>query len=397
MIRNCFLCGADTENIFSSDWVLPGLGTTKIGFSICPDCGSVSQSPSVSFDEMMTFYSSIAVYTNPGRKERPSESKIRDVDEQIRFIKRGIGELPKSAMQIGSSDGYTLSQFRDAGVTRVLGVEPGTASVSLANRLYNIDCIHGSAESFETEESFELIILTHVLEHLYHPQNTLKKCRKIQDSEGEKFIYVEVPLMANHTSLCPGFFSFEHINYYTKENLIQSLRLAGYSPISVVEHFNSNLSPIIGVLASTKEQHHYVDFHADVEVNRQRLINYRQKEVNYWQGCLDKVLDKLQQCKRIFLWGAGIHTCQLVANTNLLQHCQIDGLTDTSSLKWGIKQGKWICQDPVNINWQEGDTVLISSYASEKEIFNALSWLRDKGVETLKLHSIDNKEHANAK
>lgn len=390
MNRHCFLCGyTEIECIFSTTWALPGLTPREIGFSVCPHCGSVSQSPTVSFDEMMTFYSSMAVYTNPGRAEKPSEAKIRDLDEQIQFIKRGIGYLPDSTLQIGSSDGYTLSRFRTAGVKRVLGVEPGTASVELAKRLYQIDCIHSSAENFQTEESFELILLTHVLEHLYHPQVTLTKCRQLQNAVEEGFIYVEVPLMAQPDSLCPGFFSFEHINYYTKENLLQSLIQAGYSPISVIEHFNSNLSPVIGVLASTKAQNHYLSLHTDPIINRKILTEYRNKEITYWQGCLDKVQKQLNKSKRIYLWGAGIHTCQIVANTNLLERCHIDGLTDTSTLKWGLQQGDWICQDPATIDWQPGDTVLISSYASEKEIFDSLTWLRKRGVTTLRLHNID--------
>ncbi|MBR9726731.1 class I SAM-dependent methyltransferase [Shewanella intestini] len=390
MIRNCFLCNtANIEPVFTTTWVLPGLEPRKIGFSVCPNCGSVCQSPTVNFDEMMMFYGSMAVYTNPGRQELPSEAKIRDLDEQIQFIKRGIGQLPESVLQIGSSDGYTLSRFRDAGVNRVIGIEPGTASVEIAKRVYNIDCIHSSAEEFQVNETYELILLTHVLEHLYQPQQTLAKCRALHNETDEGFIYVEVPLMANANSLCPGFFSFEHINYYTKENLLRSLTEAGYSPISVIEHFNSNLSPVIGVLASTKAQHHYDCFVPEIEKNTNILTHYRSKEVQYWQGCLDSISSELNLSQRIFLWGAGIHTCQLVANTNLLQQFDIEGLTDTSSLKWGLRQGDWICKAPDTIEWQDGDTVIISSYASEKEIYDALQWLRDKGVTTLRLHNVD--------
>jgi len=300
-----------------------------------------------------------------------------------------VGHLPASVLQIGSSDGYTLSRFRESGVMRVLGVEPSAASVELAERLYQVECVKGSAEDFETGQSFELILMTHVLEHLYHPQQTLAKCRELHSGFEEGFIYIEVPLMAQPGSLCPGFFSFEHINYYTKENLIQSLKRAGYSPVSVVEHFNSNLSPVIGMLASTKEQNHYNVSSSEPVINYQILKNYRQKEISYWQGCLDQILEKLQRSDRIFLWGAGIHTSQIVANTNLLERCEVHGLTDTSPLKWGLQQGEWICLDPASIDWQVGDAVLISSYASEKEIFDSLSWLRDKGVETLRLHNID--------
>ena len=390
MIRNCFLCGSQNiECIFSNTWVLPGLKPREIGFSVCTGCGSVCQSPTVTFEEMMEFYSSMAVYTNPGRQEKPSESKIRDLDEQIQFIKRGIGHIPKSALQIGSSDGYTLYRFRDAGVKRVLGIEPGIASVDIAKRLYHIECIQSSAEDFETDEDFELIIMTHVLEHLYQPQQILEKCRSIQNTVEEGFIYIEVPLMTHPKSLCPGFFSFEHINYYTKENLTKSLQRAGYSPVSFIEHFNSNLSPVIGALASTKKQDHYPDPHINVDESRKILQEYRLKEINYWQGCLDKILGELKSCRRVFLWGAGIHTSQIVANTNIIDCCKIDGLTDTSSLKWGLRQGDWICQNPADIDWQPGDAVLISSYASEKEIYDALFWLRERGVKTMRLHNVD--------
>ncbi|WP_417667290.1 class I SAM-dependent methyltransferase [Pseudidiomarina sp.] len=390
MIRSCYLCGSKSlECVFSTTWALPGLPPKEIGFSVCTDCGSVCQSPTVTFDEMMQFYSSIAVYTNPGRQEKPSEAKIRDLDEQIQFIKRGIGNMPLSALQIGSSDGYTLSRFRDAGVEKVLGVEPGTASIEMADRLYKVPCIHGSAETFETNDTFELILLTHVLEHLYEPQKVLAKCRKIQNGIPDGYIYIEVPLMTKPSSLCPGFFSFEHINYYTKENLLKSLKMADYYPISAVEHFNSNLSPVIGILASTKKQNHYDDYQSSVDTNKKILNSYRGKELDYWQSCLDKIAEKLKISSRIFIWGAGIHTSQLVANTNLIKHYKIDGLTDTSPLKWGLKQGIWTCQDPNEIDWMQGDTVLISSYASEKEIYDALQWLRDRNVETLRLHNVN--------
>lgn len=389
MNRACFLCGCETENVFASTWVLPGLAAAEIGFSICPECGSVCQSPSVPFQDMMKYYSTIAVYTNPGRQEKPSEAKVRDLDEQIQFIKRGIGCIPDSVLQIGSSDGYTLSRFKEAGVSRILGVEPGAASVALAKKLYGVDSVNSCAEEFETELSFDLILMTHVLEHLYDPQSVLKKCRKIQENSQEGFIYIEVPLMANPNSLCPGFFSFEHINYYTRDNLLRSVIDVGYFPVSVVEHYNSNLSPIVGVLASTKTQFHFNEFVSSYQKNRTILSDYRNKEVSYWQACLDGISPALVGDGRIFLWGAGIHTSQLVANTSLLNKYKIHGLTDTSSLKWGIVQGDWVCQDPAQIDWRAGDRVIISSYASEKEIYDALSWLREKGVITLRLHNID--------
>jgi len=389
MIRNCFLCNSETEVLFSSAWPLPGVGLAEIGFSICQKCGSVCQSPTIPFDKMLNYYNCLAVYTNPGRQFKPSMAKIRDVEEQIQFIRRGIGELPKSALQIGSSDGYTLHGFKTAGVERVLGIEPGVASVEIARNLYGVECVNSSAEEFEVDEEFELIILTHVLEHLYDPQAVLEKCRSIQGEKNNGYIYIEVPLLAGHDSLPPGFFSFEHINYYTRENLTESICMAGYSPVSFIEHYESNLSPIIGVLATTEKRRHVCVKRESYEAIKKDVLKYHEDETYYWNKCLGDIEEDLISANRIFLWGAGIHTCQLVANTRILENFKISGLTDTSELKWGIQQGQWLCQSPDSIDWSPNDVVVISSYASEKEIYDALQWLRDIGVKTLRLHNID--------
>ncbi|WP_341582252.1 class I SAM-dependent methyltransferase [Marinobacter metalliresistant] len=387
MIRQCFLCTSDVEPVFAVTWALPGLDAAEIGFSVCPNCGSVCQSPSIPPEDMMKYYSSQAVYTNPGRKGGPSATKVLDVNEQVRFVVRGIGKLPDSVLQIGSSDGYTLSRFREAGVKKVHGVEPGNASIEMAQNLYGIECTHCSAEEFETDDRFELILMTHVLEHLYDPQRVLEKCRRIQETWAEGFIYVEVPLLAPNSQLCPGFFSFEHINYYTRENLLESLIESGYSPVSVVEHYNSNIAPLIGVLASTQEQNHLQISRTSPAWSRNRLEEYRKRELGYWQGCLNELASTLDGAKRIFLWGAGIHTSQLIANTNLLDRYDISGLVDSSPLKWGGQQGQWLCRNPAHIEWKSGDAIVISSYASEDEIYRSLSDLRDVGCKTLRFHS----------
>ncbi|MBN2526716.1 MAG: methyltransferase domain-containing protein [Deltaproteobacteria bacterium] len=390
MIRNCFICHTDMERLFSSQWALPGLPSTEIGFSICPACGTVAQSPTVTFEEMMTYYDSIAVYTNPGRQEKPSDTKVRDLDEQVQFVKRAMGRLPQSTLQIGSSDGYTLSRFKEAGVDRVLGVEPGRASVEIAKRLYDVESIPLGIEDFHTDERFELIILTHVLEHLYSPVAALLKCRELQSNQRESFLFVEVPLLGLPGSLFPGFFAFEHINCFTRANLIRAITDAGYFPISVLEHYTSNMSPIIGVMASTKAQHHLVTAPNEYNTNKTIVTTYRDNEIRYWQDRLDTLTTELSDARHVYIWGAGIHTSQLVANTNLLEKYTITGLTDGSSLKWGLKQGDWMCERPDAISWQPGDRLIISSYASEKEIFDALDWLRQKGVTTLRLHHVDN-------
>lgn len=386
MIRNCFLCHGKVDNIFKSQWLLPGLPQTEIGYSVCMKCGSVCQSPALAPEKMDLYYRTTAVYTNPGREEAPSASKIRDVNEQVHFIERGMSRLPQSILQIGSSDGFTLSQFKNAGVPEVMGIELSEAAIAIARRRYGVHSINANAETYQFADSFELILLTHVLEHLYEPQKLLQRCNKSQSSLNEGFIYIEVPLLTDSNTLCPGFFTFEHTNYYNEFSLLKSLVLAGYTPISIIKHLNSNLSPVIGVLATTKKQGSFPISTEPAEKNKTILADYWNGEVEYWQSCVNSAMKLLQGPGNVYLWGAGIHTCQLLANTTLLNAVPIAGLTDSSQIKWHMTQGNWECQPPTQIDWQQGDKVIISSFASQEEIYKSLQWLRDKGVITLRLH-----------
>ena len=120
----CVLCNFILEEIQTYDWLVPNIGLRKIGFAICKECGLVQQSPSLNQKELRLYYKHLAVYTNPGREGKPDPRNVIMVDEQIKFITRGIGYLPKKVFQVGSSDGYTLKTFREKGSNDVFGIEP---------------------------------------------------------------------------------------------------------------------------------------------------------------------------------------------------------------------------------------------------------------------------------
>ena len=86
------------------------------------------------------------------------------------------------------------------------------------------------------------------------------------------------------------------------------------------------------------------------------------------------------------IWGAGIHTSQLLANTDLKSYLQIKGLLDSSLTKWGRNLGSITCYFPDNVSLKKGDVILISSYASEQEIYDSLDKYRGKGINIIKLY-----------
>ena len=85
MNRQCFMCNVEAKSIVTQTWNLPGINSKKeIGFSICPECGLILQSPSLDYTDMNKYYTETATYINPGRSGKPTLSKQKDVERLIK-------------------------------------------------------------------------------------------------------------------------------------------------------------------------------------------------------------------------------------------------------------------------------------------------------------------------
>jgi FlaA1/EpsC-like NDP-sugar epimerase len=106
----------------------------------------------------------------------------------------------------------------------------------------------------------------------------------------------------------------------------------------------------------------------------------------WWKGIELKVKKKLKKGTPIYIWGAGIHTSQLFAFTDLNKYLSVKGLLDSSTTKWGKQFGDLKCYSPDTVDLKAGDIIIISSFASEEEIYQNLEKYRRKGVIVLRLY-----------
>lgn len=383
MKRKCFLCHNDVKTHIKQIWDLPGLDSREIGFSICPECGLVLQSPSVNPFEMEKYYTDTAVYQNPGRKGKPSSSKIGGVERLIQSVLVSIGKMPNSVFQVGCSDGYTLSEFRKAGAFSVAGIDPSLHSNKAAQKLYGIETTVGKFEEFDSNCQYKLIILTHVLEHLYNPKHAIVKCFSMQKS-GD-WVLIEAPLLERIDRFPPGYFSFEHLNYFSESTLLRLLSKTGYVPYFINKLYNVDDYPVITILAR-KEEVENIEVSSDFDRANSLLMDYLKHETLQWRKIEQRIKKRLRKGIETYIWGAGIHTSQLLANTDLKSYLQIKGLLDSSLTKWGKNLGNMICYSPDNVDIKKGDVILISSYASEQEIYDCLEECRKKGVIVQRLY-----------
>jgi hypothetical protein len=384
MKRRCIACGDEVKTLTTQTWDLPGLASRDIGFAICLNCGCVIQSPSIGPQAMQSYYRGTAVYQHGQEAKKPSDTKIKGIKRHIKALVAVAGSMPKSIFQVGCSDGYTLSAFQQAGAQEVGGIDPSLPNHHVASSVYGITTTADTFETYETKRSYELILLTHVLEHLYDPQSTLLKCNTMQGIGG--WLLIEVPLLEK-INLCPtGYFSFEHLNYFSEITLMRVLTAAGYAPCYVKKLYDVDLYPVITIIAK-KEQYNKPYDKTDYNRARSVIDEYFNLETKRWDRLAIRIKNKLAMGSECYIWGAGIHTSQLLANTDLKNYLIIKGLLDSSPAKWGKKIGEYTCFSPESVTLNSNDNIIISSFASEQQIYKSLMMqYSEAGVRIEKLY-----------
>ncbi len=370
MKRNSFLRNERLECLIEKKpWGLPGIGNQNIGFKIGQKSGIILQSPSPTPKAIANYYRHIATYDNPYKNATPSSNKVNGVARQIALCKETIDVIPKNIFQVGCSDGYTLHRFKKAGATHVMGVDPSEACKKVAHSLYKLNTIIGSFEEIKIKKHFDLMIFTHVLEHLYDPLKNLKKSASLQNENG--YLLVEVPLFENERLFPPGYFTFEHLNYFSEGTLLELLSKAGYSPQFIGKYFYNENYPVVTVIAKKDSA---ISYHQaeDYCKNKKEFKNYIKKERKIWEKIRVKILSEIKKTDKVFIYGCGIHTTQLLASTGIKNKAKIEGLLDSNPSKWGTDIEGIICKNIEDIEITKDTVIIISSYASQEEIYLSL-------------------------
>ena len=106
---------------------------------------------------------------------------------QFNFIKNSINCDNKKICEIGAFDGLLLNIFKNNGC-KVFGYELNDRAREYAKKKYNIDL---KPNFLEDNQKYDIIILSHVIEHFKEPKEILLKIKSMLNDNG--FIYIEVP------------------------------------------------------------------------------------------------------------------------------------------------------------------------------------------------------------
>jgi 2-polyprenyl-3-methyl-5-hydroxy-6-metoxy-1,4-benzoquinol methylase len=150
--------------------------------------------------------------------DNDSLGKLRNWTSQFSYCKKFF-QNKKSILEIGVGGGQAVYQFDQKGYT-ITGIEPDSRNVELINKkLKNGKVIHSFIENIDMDESFDIIWMSHVLEHLVKPDIFLKKINKNLKKDG--IFFIEVPSCEHKPTLQASIFENPHVHHFSKKSLLK--------------------------------------------------------------------------------------------------------------------------------------------------------------------------------
>ena len=132
-------------------------------------------------------------------------------------------------MEIGVGTGQTIFWFEQEGFD-VEGIEPDGESVRLVNSILKKGRVTESTiEDFNTKKTYDVIWMSHVLEHIRNPINFLKKIQENLKTNG--IFFIEVPNCENSKMRNVSIQKAPHVLHFTVKSLSEMVRLADYEII----------------------------------------------------------------------------------------------------------------------------------------------------------------------
>lgn len=256
-MSDCPICRSSAQPWLTvpCDWMRPHLPHTY-QLKRCDACGYGFLWPRPTPEECRNFYDMQDYYTHrPSRDEEPHPSlpaRIRKhlawrLDHSQRMsVDYFRPRLPNAATRvcdIGCGNGDLAAQLRDLG-HEVTGVEIDPAARHVAESR-GLCVFAGTAEQMPAElfdEPFDVVIMSHVLEHCIDPRAALRNARRVMHDRG--LLFCEVPNNACLAARCLGLaWAYldvpRHLNFFTPQSLAAMARQCGFD-VRAVEYTGCN-------------------------------------------------------------------------------------------------------------------------------------------------------------
>ena len=221
-ISRCPICNSVHFSLLISTMDFSSVKNEKFSYAQCSDCGVYFLFNRPTEDEIGNYYD---------RDYQPYVSWYNFLTEKFISYRtkkevRLFGKLNKGAkklLDVGCSWGKYIKDMHDYGGFSVIGVEFNKKMCSVGQNKLGLDIRHGNLiEQKFDDNSFDIIVLSHVIEHLYNPKEVIKEIYRILSLNGLVFIKTPNINTFERRIFAKYWFPFEaprHTVLFNKKNL----------------------------------------------------------------------------------------------------------------------------------------------------------------------------------
>lgn len=341
MVRNCAVCGgAEAEVLHRQEFYLPEGHPLAAGYDVvaCLGCGFVFADTLIDQAAYDAFYAQRSKYedaktsTGSGLSEWDAQ-RLRDAADAI------VGQTfsrDARILDLGCANGGLLGALKDKGFSNLTGVDPSDACAANTRAVYQVNAVRASLYSLPDLGSFDVITLSHVLEHLEDLRGAALNFAQLLQPGG--IAYIEVPDASRYSEcLIAPFqdFNTEHINHFSHRSLRRLMATVGLVPFEegtkTIESAKGIPYPaLFGFYRSgipteeTGRDQGFVDSIKNYVAQSQRMLE-----------TMDETIAKaIARNRRMVVWGTGQLTSKLLAKTRLAD-AEIVAFIDSNPIHHG--------------------------------------------------------------
>ena len=197
-------------------------------YEICDYCTLVHMNPKYSESELEGIFAN--EYNNHPKHNQERSNKQQEIrgDYFIKFLFDFNITNISSCLDIGSGDGLILNKFKTIyDLNLCIGIEPSNKRRKKCLDL-GLD-VKSQLSQIDKKLKFDMIILSHILEHVYNPKIYLNKIKNMLTPGG--YLLIEVPNLFGHIS-----YERTHLYCFWSQSLKNLLQSLGFKILLLKKH-----------------------------------------------------------------------------------------------------------------------------------------------------------------
>jgi len=213
---------------------------------LCSGCGLIRTNPRMSQQSYNLFYNSEYRKLYVG-EEKANEVFFKSQKNKGKAIYEYLinnGFIPDKkeyfVLEIGCGAGGILQYFKEQGA-RIKGVDLGEEYIDYGRDRYHLNLEYGTIDDIEKDIKPDIIIYSHVLEHILDPVRELKLIK--DHCNPDTVVYIEVPgikaVHKNYRSDFLTYFQNAHVFHFSLNSLKNLMQQNGFKYVAGNEYIRS--------------------------------------------------------------------------------------------------------------------------------------------------------------